>query len=328
MSSLRRLKTVDLSALEDLEFLDQLHLNRNNIIHLPEGVFKKMKNLVKLYLNENGITIPHYEQPFSGLQSLSKLELANNRLKTISSCSFSELRVLNYLEFDGNTLVCNCSLWWLKSTLWADSVSTCLQSLSNSETGACAEQDTSCSLVIQPNNDDGQHNQGSGNPIQTTALSTGELAAVLSVVVLIAIIAAVVVIVVFVLRRKGIANPKSENPQVPCNTSNSDHAHDSTGAVQETHVDISAPLQDAQSRPLPTTSPVCAHGSTGLIPSRESCEGSHTYEMPIDLSPSISTENHLIPGHAYLELLSAPHSIGDDYVPMDGQGTPNKYLVQ
>ena len=122
------LENDDLYAFDDLVHLDQLHMVRNRLTRIPEGALSHLKNLRLLFLFDNALVIPYYEQPFLGLDSLTGLNLKDNLLQTASYCTFGQLPRLTGLNLENNPrLVCNCTVWWLAQAGfgWPESLLNC-----------------------------------------------------------------------------------------------------------------------------------------------------------------------------------------------------------
>ena len=122
------LENDDLYALADLVHLEQLHMGDNGLTRIPEGVLSHLKDLSVLLLHGKTLVIPYYEQPFQGLDRMTKLDVHDNRLQTASYCTFGRFLGLRELNLDGNAwLVCNCTVWWLAQppSRWPSSMLDC-----------------------------------------------------------------------------------------------------------------------------------------------------------------------------------------------------------
>ncbi|KAM6169942.1 leucine-rich repeats and immunoglobulin-like domains protein 1 [Rhynchocyon petersi] len=141
--SSNNLTRLDEESLADLGSLNILRLSRNSISHIAEGAFKGLKHLRILDLDHNEIsgTIEDTSGAFMGLDSLSKLTLFGNKIKSVAKRAFSGLDSLEYLNLGENAIrsvqsdafakmkslkelhissdsfLCDCQLKWLPSWL-------------------------------------------------------------------------------------------------------------------------------------------------------------------------------------------------------------------
>uniref|UniRef100_A0A8C5RAB9 Leucine rich repeats and immunoglobulin like domains 1 n=1 Tax=Leptobrachium leishanense TaxID=445787 RepID=A0A8C5RAB9_9ANUR len=133
------LTRLDEGILVDLGALEILLLGHNSISHIAEGFFKGLKSLRILELDHNEIsgTIEDTNGAFIGLESLSKLTLFRNKIKSVAKKAFSGLGALEHLNLGENairsvqpeafgemkslkelilssdSLLCDCHLKWL-----------------------------------------------------------------------------------------------------------------------------------------------------------------------------------------------------------------------
>ncbi|XP_037348275.1 leucine-rich repeats and immunoglobulin-like domains protein 1 isoform X2 [Talpa occidentalis] len=140
--SFNNLTRLDEESLADLSSLSILRLSHNSITHIAEGAFKGLKNLRILDLDHNEIsgTIEDTSGAFTGLESLSKLTLFGNKIKSVAKRAFSGLEGLEHLNLGDNAIrsvqfdafvkmknlkelhissdsfLCDCQLKWLP--LW------------------------------------------------------------------------------------------------------------------------------------------------------------------------------------------------------------------
>ncbi|XP_062969402.1 leucine-rich repeats and immunoglobulin-like domains protein 1 isoform X2 [Cynocephalus volans] len=140
--SFNNLTRLDEESLAELSSLSVLRLSHNSISHIAEGAFKGLKNLRVLDLDHNEIagTIEDTSGAFSGLDSLSKLTLFGNKIKSVAKRAFSGLEGLEHLNLGENAIrsvqfdafvkmknlkelhissdsfLCDCQLKWLP--LW------------------------------------------------------------------------------------------------------------------------------------------------------------------------------------------------------------------
>uniref|UniRef100_A0A8C0SF88 Ig-like domain-containing protein n=1 Tax=Canis lupus familiaris TaxID=9615 RepID=A0A8C0SF88_CANLF len=154
--SFNNLTRLDEESLADLSSLSILRLSHNSISHIAEGAFKGLKNLRVLDLDHNEIsgTIEDTSGAFTGLDSLSKLTLFGNKIKSVAKRAFSGLEGLEHLNLGENAIrsvqsdafvkmknlkelrissdsfLCDCQLkwlppWLLSRTLQAFVTATC-----------------------------------------------------------------------------------------------------------------------------------------------------------------------------------------------------------
>ncbi|TWW61778.1 Leucine-rich repeats and immunoglobulin-like domains protein 1 [Takifugu flavidus] len=139
-NNLTRLDEGSLSVLGDLH---TLRLGHNAISHITEGAFRGLKALRVLELDHNDIsgTIEDTNGAFSGLDSLNKLILFGNKIKSVAENAFLGLESLEHLNLGGNAVrsiqpdafskmknlkslliqsdsfLCDCQLQWLPGWL-------------------------------------------------------------------------------------------------------------------------------------------------------------------------------------------------------------------
>lgn len=104
--SYNNLTRLDEESLADLSSLSILRLSHNSISHIAEGAFKGLKNLRILDLDHNEIsgTIEDTSGAFMGLDSLSKLTLFGNKIKSVAKRAFSGLEGLEHLNLGENAI--------------------------------------------------------------------------------------------------------------------------------------------------------------------------------------------------------------------------------
>uniref|UniRef100_A0A8C9CXN9 Leucine rich repeats and immunoglobulin like domains 1 n=1 Tax=Panthera leo TaxID=9689 RepID=A0A8C9CXN9_PANLE len=104
--SFNNLTRLDEESLADLSSLSILRLSHNSISHIAEGAFKGLKNLRVLDLDHNEIsgTIEDTSGAFTGLESLSKLTLFGNKIKSVAKRAFSGLEGLEHLNLGENAV--------------------------------------------------------------------------------------------------------------------------------------------------------------------------------------------------------------------------------
>lgn len=154
--SFNNLTRLDEGSLADLSSLSVLRLSHNSISHIAEGAFRGLRNLRVLDLGHNEIsgTIEDTSGAFTGLDSLSKLSLSGNKIKSVAKRAFSGLDSLEHLNLGENAIrsvqfdafakmknlkelrissesfLCDCQLRWLPPwllgrTLQASVTATC-----------------------------------------------------------------------------------------------------------------------------------------------------------------------------------------------------------
>ncbi|XP_069332139.1 leucine-rich repeats and immunoglobulin-like domains protein 1 isoform X3 [Eulemur rufifrons] len=104
--SFNNLTRLDEESLAELSSLSVLRLSHNAISHIAEGAFKGLKNLRVLDLDHNEIsgTIEDTSGAFMGLDSLSKLTLFGNKIKSVAKRAFSGLEGLEHLNLGENAI--------------------------------------------------------------------------------------------------------------------------------------------------------------------------------------------------------------------------------
>ncbi|XP_020140944.2 leucine-rich repeats and immunoglobulin-like domains protein 1 isoform X2 [Microcebus murinus] len=104
--SFNNLTRLDEESLAELSSLSVLRLSHNAISHIAEGAFKGLKNLRVLDLDHNEIsgTIEDTSGAFTGLDSLSKLTLFGNKIKSVAKRAFSGLEGLEHLNLGENAI--------------------------------------------------------------------------------------------------------------------------------------------------------------------------------------------------------------------------------
>ncbi|KAI3370362.1 hypothetical protein L3Q82_025134 [Scortum barcoo] len=139
-NNLTRLDEGSLAVLGDLH---ALRLGHNSISHIAEGAFRGLKAVRVLELDHNDIsgTIEDTNGAFSGLDSLNKLTLFGNKIKSVAKKAFSGLETLEHLNLGDNAIrsiqpdafskmknlkslliqsdsfLCDCQLHWLPDWL-------------------------------------------------------------------------------------------------------------------------------------------------------------------------------------------------------------------
>ncbi|XP_077308095.1 leucine-rich repeats and immunoglobulin-like domains protein 1 isoform X2 [Lithobates pipiens] len=100
------LTRLDEGSLADLSSLTALRLSHNAINLIAEGAFKGLQKLRILELDHNEIsgTIEDTNGAFIGLESLNKLSLFGNKIKSVARNAFSGLGALEHLNLGGNAM--------------------------------------------------------------------------------------------------------------------------------------------------------------------------------------------------------------------------------
>ncbi|XP_061779809.2 leucine-rich repeats and immunoglobulin-like domains protein 1 isoform X1 [Nerophis lumbriciformis] len=135
-NNLTRLDEGSLAVLGDLH---TLRLGHNSISHIAERAFKGLRAVRNLELDHNDIsgTIEDTNGAFSGLDSLSKLTLFGNKIKSVAEKAFAGLETLEHMNLGENAIrsiqpdafskmknlktlliqsdsfLCDCQLHWL-----------------------------------------------------------------------------------------------------------------------------------------------------------------------------------------------------------------------
>uniref|UniRef100_A0A7N8YP78 Leucine-rich repeats and immunoglobulin-like domains 1 n=1 Tax=Mastacembelus armatus TaxID=205130 RepID=A0A7N8YP78_9TELE len=143
--SYNNLSRLDEGSLAVLGDLHTLRLGHNAISHITEGAFRGLKAVRILELDHNDIsgTIEDTNGAFSGLDSLNKLTLFGNKIKSVAKKAFSGLESLEHLNLGENAIrsiqpdafskmknlktlliqsdsfLCDCQLHWLPEWLVA-----------------------------------------------------------------------------------------------------------------------------------------------------------------------------------------------------------------
>uniref|UniRef100_A0A8C9V6I8 Leucine rich repeats and immunoglobulin like domains 1 n=1 Tax=Scleropages formosus TaxID=113540 RepID=A0A8C9V6I8_SCLFO len=102
-NNLTRLEEGSLAVLGDLQ---TLRLGHNSINHIVEGAFRGLRGLRLLELDHNDIsgTIEDTNGAFAGLESLNKLTLFGNKIKSVAKKAFSGLEALEHLNLGENAI--------------------------------------------------------------------------------------------------------------------------------------------------------------------------------------------------------------------------------
>uniref|UniRef100_A0A2S2QU68 Leucine-rich repeats and immunoglobulin-like domains protein 1 n=1 Tax=Sipha flava TaxID=143950 RepID=A0A2S2QU68_9HEMI len=138
--SYNNLQLIEKNDLEHLRKLQKLHLNNNRLSFIEEGSFNNTPLLQILQMDDNSLAwlIEDAREPFNGLKNLKLLSLMNNKISFIKKEAFlglDNLKELNLLQnnvleiqeeafkcmpelvnlyLNSSSLVCDCSLSWLK----------------------------------------------------------------------------------------------------------------------------------------------------------------------------------------------------------------------
>uniref|UniRef100_A0A674E0G4 Leucine rich repeats and immunoglobulin like domains 1 n=1 Tax=Salmo trutta TaxID=8032 RepID=A0A674E0G4_SALTR len=141
--SYNNLSRLDEGSLAVLGDLHTLRLGHNSISHITEGAFRGLKAVRLLELDHNDIsgTIEDTNGAFSGLDSLNKLTLFGNKIKSVAKKAFlglealehlnlgenairsiqpeafSKMRSLRNLLIQSDSLLCDCQLHWFPEWL-------------------------------------------------------------------------------------------------------------------------------------------------------------------------------------------------------------------
>lgn len=96
------ISTIPVGTFRNSNNLRSLDLGSNSLVVLEKEVFKDAGKLVHLDVSNN--KLKKIEKAFDGLTSLSRLDLRNNRLTSITHLTFRELTQLRYLRLDDNII--------------------------------------------------------------------------------------------------------------------------------------------------------------------------------------------------------------------------------
>ncbi|XP_062996193.1 toll-like receptor 13 [Elgaria multicarinata webbii] len=102
----------DLGQLKYLSLID----SSNGMGNFPPGVFKNLRNLTTLNLENAGLRTLTLEV-FGNLTSLRNLQLGKNELQTINSSVLEKLTSLRYLDLRKCPLSCTCDNIWFQKWL-------------------------------------------------------------------------------------------------------------------------------------------------------------------------------------------------------------------
>lgn len=113
-----KLLSISPDAFDDLGQLDYLGLadSTNGMGNLPPGIFRNLRNLKTLILENAGLRALTMKV-FGNLSSLQNLELGKNELWTIKSSVMEKLVSLRYLDLRKCPLACTCDNIWFKQWL-------------------------------------------------------------------------------------------------------------------------------------------------------------------------------------------------------------------
>ncbi|XP_013399083.1 slit homolog 3 protein-like [Lingula anatina] len=107
-------------AIKKSSLLRWLYLRSNDIWYVAPETFKNISNLTVLDLGGNKISSLS-PIAFTGVEeSLERLYLDGNQLKTLDKCTILRLTRLRRLRIGGNPFHCDCKIAWLRS--WLDKV--------------------------------------------------------------------------------------------------------------------------------------------------------------------------------------------------------------
>ncbi|XP_057700783.1 leucine-rich repeats and immunoglobulin-like domains protein 1 isoform X2 [Corythoichthys intestinalis] len=104
--SYNNLTRLDEGSLAVLGELHALRLGHNSISHIAEGAFRGLRAVRILELDHNDIsgTIEDTNGAFSGLDSLNKLTLFGNKIKSVAKKAFAGLETLEHLNLGQNAI--------------------------------------------------------------------------------------------------------------------------------------------------------------------------------------------------------------------------------
>lgn len=96
------IRTISSGAFRNLNALQTLDLSSNNLTILDQNVFRDAAKLVHLDLSSNQLSA--IDKAFNGLTELSRLDLRQNLLTSITPLTFRGLTQLRYLRLDDNMI--------------------------------------------------------------------------------------------------------------------------------------------------------------------------------------------------------------------------------
>ncbi|XP_077582168.1 leucine-rich repeats and immunoglobulin-like domains protein 1 [Stigmatopora nigra] len=104
--SYNNLTRLDEGSLAELGELQTLRLGHNSINHIAEGAFRGLRAVRILELDHNDIsgTIEDTNGAFAGLDSLNKLTLFGNKIKSVAKKAFAGLESLEHLNLGQNAI--------------------------------------------------------------------------------------------------------------------------------------------------------------------------------------------------------------------------------
>ncbi|XP_054990190.1 leucine-rich repeats and immunoglobulin-like domains protein 1 isoform X2 [Sorex araneus] len=104
--SFNNLTRLEEESLAGLSSLSILRLSHNAISHVAEGAFRGLRSLRVLDLDHNDIsgTVEDTSGAFTGLESLSRLTLFGNKIKSVAKRAFSGLEGLEHLNLGENAI--------------------------------------------------------------------------------------------------------------------------------------------------------------------------------------------------------------------------------
>lgn len=104
--SSNRLTNVTTHSFECLDRLTTLNLSYNEIAIITEGAFNCTANLDVLDLSANRVSyvVEDMNGPFKALRQLSRLDLGDNRIKSVNRNAFLGLGQLNHLNLSANNI--------------------------------------------------------------------------------------------------------------------------------------------------------------------------------------------------------------------------------
>ncbi|XP_044118085.1 peroxidasin homolog isoform X2 [Neovison vison] len=111
-----RIREIQPGVFRKLRNLNTLLLNNNQIKSIPSGAFQDLENLKYLYLHFNQIETLDPES-FQHLPKLERLFLHNNRITHLAPGTFDHLESMKRLRLDSNALRCDCGILWLAELL-------------------------------------------------------------------------------------------------------------------------------------------------------------------------------------------------------------------
>ncbi|GAB5369283.1 hypothetical protein AAMO2058_001391800 [Amorphochlora amoebiformis] len=97
------INSIDMGSLKHLTKVTHISLRRNNISHLPRGIFSSFRELQTVILDSNRLdSIP--EGVFQGLPNLTHISLSHNRIRSFADGRLRYLPEVREIHLEGNVI--------------------------------------------------------------------------------------------------------------------------------------------------------------------------------------------------------------------------------